>query len=340
MKFRGQTVLDSGDIAGIFQQAMIRPPDGTSPIPLFSQIADQLRWQVSTGALRPGTPLPATRDAATAWGVHRHTVGKAYRELRDSGLLVPGPGGRWIVATTPPREAESPGVDSFLRETLDMARAQLGLTASGLVTALRTHAGAEVALDHACAIECTPDQCRDLERQIESQWRVATETFCLADAGAPPEMPLVATLFHHEEIRERWPDRLGDTRFVAATVDPAMRALVEQAAPGERRHDVVLLVESDATRGLALSEDLEALLGPHYPVRLEVRTHRRGVRALPEAEVVLATPAAHAALDEEDRRRPDVIRVRFAIDPRDLGALGVVFGWAARPIRIARAHQA
>lgn len=333
-------VLETGLNAGIVQKAMIRPPDPQSPVPLFNQIADQLRWQVSTGALKPGTPLPATRDAATAWGVHRHTVGRAYRELRDSGLLVAGAGGRLVVAPTPPAGPETPGVDSFLRETLDMARAQLGLSPSGLVTALRHHAGADIELDHACAIECTPDQCRDLERQIESHWRVATETFCLADGGAPPEMPLVATLFHHEEIRERWPDRMGDTRFVAATVDPAMRALVEQAAPGERRHDVVLLVENDATRGLALSEDLEALLGPHYPVRLEVRTHRRGVRTLPEAEVVLATPAAHAALDEEDRRRPDVIRVRFAIDPRDLGALGVVFGWAPRPLRLARAHQA
>jgi hypothetical protein len=250
-----------------------------------------------------------------------------------------GPGGRLIVASPPPAETETPGVESFLRETLEIAHTQLGLTPAGLVSALRSHAGPEFAHDHACVIECTRDQCEDMARQIESQWRVAAETFCLADPGAPPDMPLVATLFHFEEIRERWPDRLDDCRFVVARVDPALRALVEHIAPGPHRHDVVLLVENDAVAGLALSEDLEALLGPHYPLRLEVRAHRRGTPALPEAEVVLATPSVFASLDSDDRERHDVIRVRYAVDPRDLGALGVVFGWSARPVRVARAHR-
>ena len=317
---------------------MIRPPDTSLPVPLYSQIADQLRWQVSTGALRPGTPLPATRDAATAWRVHRHTVARAYRELKEAGLLCAGANGRWLVSGGPAAESAAPGIDSFLAETLEIARAQLGLTPSGLAAALRAHAGAEVGPDHACAIECTPDQCADLERQLESHWRVAARSFCLADDGEPPEMPLVATLFHYEEIRARWPHRVADVRFVAASVDPTVRDIVEHVAPGAGRHDVALLVRHDAVAGLALAEEIEALLGPHYPVRLEVQAHRHGADALPEAEVVLATPSAYAALGAADRARLDVVRVRYAVDPRDLGALGVVFGWRALTLRAARAH--
>lgn len=308
------------------------------PIPLYSQIADQLRWQVSTGALRPGTPLPATRDAATAWRVHRHTVARAYRELGDAGLLRAGAGGRWLVSGGPRAEAGAPGIDSFLAETLEIARTQLGLAPAALAAALRTHAGPEVGPDQVCAIECTPDQCADLERQIESHWRVAAHTFCLAEEGEPPEVPLVATLFHYEEIRARWPRRLGDIRFVAASVDPALRDIVEHVAPGPGRRDVALLVQSDAVAGLTLAEEIEALLGPRYPVRLEVQGHRAGQPSLPEADVVLATPSAHAALGAAERARLDVVRVRYAVDPRDLGALGVVFGWRAQAPRAARAH--
>jgi DNA-binding transcriptional regulator YhcF (GntR family) len=318
---------------------MIRPPDPSSSVPLFSQISDQLRWQVSTGALRPGSPLPATRDAATAWRVHRHTVARAYRELRDAGLVVSGSGGRMIVAVGRSGEADAPGVDSFLRETLDIARAQLGLTPGGLVTALRSHAGAEVGHDHVCAIECTSDQCADLERQIESQWRVAAGSFCLDTPGEPPAVPLVAPLFHFDEIRERWPHRLADTRFVAVSVDPVIRDLVEHVAGGPGRHDLVLLVEADVVAGLALIEELEALLGSRFPTRLETLESRRGAPTLPDADIVIATPSAHAALAEVDRARLDVIRLRYTIDRRDLGALGVVFGWSARPPRVSRVHR-
>lgn len=317
---------------------MIRPPDPTLPVPLYSQIADQLRWQVSTGALRPGTPLPATRDAATAWRVHRHTVARAYRELKEAGLLRAGANGRWLVSGGPSPEAAAPGIDSFLAETLEIARAQLGLAPAALAAALRAHAGAEVGPDRACAIECTPDQCEDLERQIAAHWRVATEAFCLDDPGEPADVPLVATLFHYEEIRGRWPHRLADIRFVAAGVDPAVRDIVEHVAPGPGRRDVALLVRGDAVAGLSLAEEVEALLGIGYPVRLEVQAQRHGAPALPDADVVIATPSAYAALGAAERARLDVVRLRYAVDPRDLGALGVVFGWRPQSPRIARAH--
>jgi len=319
---------------------MIRPPDPSLPVPLYSQIADQLRWQISTGALRPGIPLPATRDAATAWRVHRHPVARAYRELKAAGLLTPGAGGRWLVAAGPPADASPPGVDSFLAETLEIARSQLGLTPAALTAALRAHAGIEVGPDHVCVIECTQSQCDDLARQIESHWSVAVRSFCLADAGEPPEMPLVATLFHYEEIRGRWPERLADLRFVAAHVDPALRDLVEHVAPGPGRRDVVLLVRHDAVAGLSLADEIEAMLGPRYPLRLEVLAHRHAVPAPEEADAILATPAAWSDLPPLDRARLDVIRVRYAIEPRDLGALGVVFGWRAQPPRSARVHAA
>ncbi len=318
---------------------MIRPPDPSSPVPLFSQITEQLRWQVSTGALRPGTPLPATRDAATAWRVHRHTVGRAYRELRDAGLLVPGPGGRMVVSggvSEPP--AASPGVESFIREMLDVAATQLGLSPAALFAALRAQVGSDVESGRVCVVECSADQCADLERQIGGAWQVAVDTFDLTAAGEPPAGPLVTTLFHFDDARSRWPHRLGDIRFVAAAIDPVVRDLVEHVAGTAPRPDVALLVEHDTVAGLSLVEELEALLGPRFPVRLEVFEHRGGRAPLPSAHVVLATPAAWNRLRDEDRGRVHVVRLRYAIDRRDLGTLGVVHGWRERPAAPTRVH--
>src|SRR5215470_1291499 len=68
-------------------------PDPASPVPLYHQIAEALRYRIATGALTPGTTLPALREAAARWNVNLHTVRQAYRQLEQAGL----------VSTVPPR---------------------------------------------------------------------------------------------------------------------------------------------------------------------------------------------------------------------------------------------
>ena len=61
--------------------------DPTSSTPLTRQIAEQIRSNISQGALAPGERLPPARDLAQALRVNMHTVLRAYAELRDEGLL-------------------------------------------------------------------------------------------------------------------------------------------------------------------------------------------------------------------------------------------------------------
>src|ERR1700690_2532066 len=58
-----------------------------SHIPLYVQLRDQLRSLVYSGELRPGDRIPASRELATALGVHRTTVANAYAELESEGLI-------------------------------------------------------------------------------------------------------------------------------------------------------------------------------------------------------------------------------------------------------------
>jgi 2-aminoadipate transaminase len=58
-----------------------------SHVPLYIQLRDQLRALVSTGGLRPGDRIPASRELAVQLGVHRTTVANAYAELESEGLI-------------------------------------------------------------------------------------------------------------------------------------------------------------------------------------------------------------------------------------------------------------
>ena len=55
--------------------------------PLHDRIAAAVRRGLADASLAPGERLPAARDLADALGVHPNTVLRAYRLLRDEGLL-------------------------------------------------------------------------------------------------------------------------------------------------------------------------------------------------------------------------------------------------------------
>lgn len=63
-----------------------------SPIPLYRQLYDTLRQQISTGALQPGDPLPTEEQLTEAYGISRVTTRKALQLLADEGLLIRHPG--------------------------------------------------------------------------------------------------------------------------------------------------------------------------------------------------------------------------------------------------------
>jgi len=60
----------------------------SNPIPLYRQIADQIREKVLSGELLPGTALPSIRQLAEDARTSVITTKRAYSELEAEGIIV------------------------------------------------------------------------------------------------------------------------------------------------------------------------------------------------------------------------------------------------------------
>jgi DNA-binding transcriptional MocR family regulator len=65
----------------------IRAVERQSKSPIYRQIAEQIRLQISDGRMPPGTQLPTVRELALLLSVTRLTVQNAYRDLQADGWV-------------------------------------------------------------------------------------------------------------------------------------------------------------------------------------------------------------------------------------------------------------
>lgn len=77
----------------------------TGPVGLHEQVAAEIRRAIADGEAKPGERLPPAQDFAAVLGVNRNTVLRAFRQLRDEGLLEFRRGRGVTVAATPERGA-------------------------------------------------------------------------------------------------------------------------------------------------------------------------------------------------------------------------------------------
>jgi len=61
----------------------------TDERPIYTQIADQVKFAVASGVLRPGELVPSVRELSKQLVVNPNTVARAYRELQSERLLEP-----------------------------------------------------------------------------------------------------------------------------------------------------------------------------------------------------------------------------------------------------------
>src|SRR5205823_5347228 len=65
--------------------------DTASRLPIYQQLAQQIREAIARGELRPEERLPSVRQLSQDLAVNPNTVARAYTELERDGLVVSRP---------------------------------------------------------------------------------------------------------------------------------------------------------------------------------------------------------------------------------------------------------
>jgi DNA-binding GntR family transcriptional regulator len=79
------------------------------PVPLYQQVAEQIRQRIVSGALTPGQPAPSETQIMAEFGVARITARKAVEVLRAEGLIhtIRGKGSYVGAAGTPLADSDT-----------------------------------------------------------------------------------------------------------------------------------------------------------------------------------------------------------------------------------------
>lgn len=126
-----------------------------SGVPIYLQLKERIRHEVTTGRLAPGTRLPTVRELAVELAINANTVSRVYSELTKEGYLESRQGSGTYVREVGSglREARRDRLHELLTEIVGEAL-NLGYTRGQLVTALNqvideaVRAGPDPPADH------------------------------------------------------------------------------------------------------------------------------------------------------------------------------------------------
>lgn len=310
--------------------------DPASPVPLYHQIAEAIRYRISTGDLSTGDPLPPLRHAAKHWCVNLHTVRRAYSTLAELGLVrIRRPTGASVVSprTGPARSSgHAARLQRFIKKVLTDARSRHGLSAfqlARLLTVPPHSAGAR----HVAVVECSETQCIDLAAQLERRWDITADPWCLSRTDDLPDGEVIATFFHYNDFRQRFPRRLDKIHFVAIRPDDALPRRVATRRFGGKSREL-LVCEREPTMLAMILSDLSNLFPPdRFTLTPQLLKDSASLLTGRESRLRLVAPRIWGSLSAEQRADPRVMEIRYVFDPVQVDRLADELHWPER-IRI------
>ena len=96
--------------------------------PIYAQIIDSFKEQITAGVLQTGDKLPSVRELAAQLAINPNTIARSYRSLESDGWIVTVPGkGCFVSANGNCQEQERKKLLSVFDETCT-ALVSLGMT--------------------------------------------------------------------------------------------------------------------------------------------------------------------------------------------------------------------
>ena len=86
--------------------------------PIYTQIVENFRAQITSGILQPGDKLPSVRELATQLSINPNTIQRAYRELEVQGVIQTLPGKGCFVCGVASQTPDWEKLDSIVAQLL------------------------------------------------------------------------------------------------------------------------------------------------------------------------------------------------------------------------------
>jgi len=120
--------------------------DRKSPIPIYAQLREQIKFAIETGQWQPGNRMPTVRQYAGELMINLNTVRKVYGELEEEGYITTHQGKGTFVAGIPDRDSKNPERNKLLDDLLNNLIIQsysLGFTTAEICERLKNKVGDE-----------------------------------------------------------------------------------------------------------------------------------------------------------------------------------------------------
>lgn len=113
--------------------------DHHNGVPVYRQVMDQVKFQIATGVLAPGTEVASTRALSTELGLNPMTISKAYGLLEREGVLERRRGQNLVIRARTGSDSQAARIEPLRQHLVaaaTMAR-QLGLSTKDAVQIFR-----------------------------------------------------------------------------------------------------------------------------------------------------------------------------------------------------------
>lgn len=105
--------------------------------PIYTQIMDGIRQQITSGVLEPGEKLPSVREMAATLTINPNTIQRSYRQLEMEGWIVTVPGkGCFVCSNITSQERECVRLLNQFDDTVTALRS-LGISREELAERIR-----------------------------------------------------------------------------------------------------------------------------------------------------------------------------------------------------------
>jgi GntR family transcriptional regulator len=281
--------------------------------PLFVQIATRIRHQIARGRLKVGDQLPSLRPAASLWGVNLHTVRRAYDYLQTQGLVETRHGSGTFVSLEANTELDDDDqLIAFVSWVAETALKRFGAHPAEVGEMLTAR---ETESESVWVLECSESLAESLAEQIRA-WSPGLDVrpWLVKDAGAVPPGRVLATYYHHAEVRRANSGHRPPAAFFRVELDEEHLHTV-----CEHGRKPVTLLAAEAATGAALAHEVEEMLGETIGVDLRVTRDPAQVLANASEDLpVLVSPENWDRLDEETRNRRGIFPVLLRPNLDDL----------------------